>query len=591
MSSDRSRKEIMNGPPDMTVYNRAPLAIDGGIPVFSASTRYSVNYDKIAADHLQSVAEGSGNPFFRESVWRDLEEATIAQLRKVVRPGARILDVGVGLGRVLGHFPELERYGCDVSLEYLKTTRLKGIDVCCAQIEDNPYAPEAFDVVIATDVLEHVMDLNKAVAAIDAVLKPGGYFVVRVPDREDLHPYVAEDQPYEFIHLRTFDEASLRLLLCRVFDFEWIETAHVCAISSRKIRLPLPLPEPLRRAASGVVYALTARLPRLRKMTAPLLYRPLEVGMILRKRAAVADGDNAVGAAQSARTQAVSVMPGQAGGQVAARISNAQVREFWERNPVAASAIGAAPGTVEFFRTFDAIREADDCEPYEFSDRIHGYSRSAGKRVLDVGCGNGYVLAQYARHGAEVHGVDLTATAVGLSRRRFELAGLKGQFQSTDGNSLPFPDDFFDIACSMGVLHHIEDPRPMLAEMHRVLKPGGKLILMLYHRYSWKYLVILPLRRLFDPRYRGKTQAQAVNMNDGPDCPLAMVYSKREARRLLAKFADLRFRLNQLSWRQLIVWPWLVNRLTPLLPSCSESIFARHFGWNLYIEATKRPVR
>lgn len=268
-------------------------------------------------------------------------------------------------------------------------------------------------------------------------------------------------------------------------------------------------------------------------------------------------------------------------------ISNTEVKSFWESNPVAAESIAAVPGTPEFFRAFDTLREADDCEPWEFSNYIHGYSDATGLRVLDVGCGNGYVLSQYAKFGATVCGVDLTQTAIDLCNARFALAGIKGDFRLTDGDRLPFDNDSFDIACSMGVLHHIEDPRPMLAEMRRVLKPGGRIILMLYYWGSWKYHVVFRVKRLFNSRYRGKSQAEALNMNDGGDCPLARVYTRAQARALLDGFVDHQFELNQLSWRQLLLIPGLSRLLGPLLPAANRNIFARTMGWNLYITATK----
>jgi SAM-dependent methyltransferase len=267
------------------------------------------------------------------------------------------------------------------------------------------------------------------------------------------------------------------------------------------------------------------------------------------------------------------------------------VKAFWEQNPVAAEAILEEPGTAEFFRAFDALREADDCEPYAISDAIHGYSTSGGLRVLDVGCGNGYVLYQYARNGATVAGVDLTRTAVELSRRRFALGGLPGKFHEVDGNNLPFPDNHFDIVCSMGVLHHISNPRPMVDEMFRILKPGGRLIVMLYHRYSWKNLVLLRLRRLLDPRYRGKTQQEALNMNDGDACPLALVYSRKEAAALFSRFSQIEFQLTQLSWRQLFMLSPLVKLAERHLPPSSECWPARWLGWNLNIWAVKPPAQ
>lgn len=269
------------------------------------------------------------------------------------------------------------------------------------------------------------------------------------------------------------------------------------------------------------------------------------------------------------------------------QVSNCEVRSFWERHPVAAEGIDAPPGTTEFFEHFDKIREEDDCEPYDFSNMIHGYSQSSKKQILDVGCGNGYVLSRYAAQGANVFGVDISETAVHLSKKRFELFGLRGLFKITNGESLDFLSDQFDIVCSMGVLHHIENPQPMIKEIYRVLKPGGKAIVMLYYRYSWKYFVILRLKRLFLTRYRGKSQQEALNMNDGTDCPLALVYNKTQARQLLSQFQDHKFRLNQLSWKQLFLIPALSSLLEPILPSCSNNYFARQMGWNMYIEAIK----
>ena len=267
------------------------------------------------------------------------------------------------------------------------------------------------------------------------------------------------------------------------------------------------------------------------------------------------------------------------------RIEN--VKAFWEQSPVGAEAIDDERGSAGYFQAFDALREADACEPYAVSETIHGYFTANGLKVLDVGCGNGYVLYQYARYGAQVTGVDLTRTAVELSRKRFALGGLSGEFLEIDGNRLPFPDAHFDIVCSMGVLHHVSNPRPMVDEIFRVLKPGGRLIVMLYYRYSWKNLVLIRLRRMFDPQFRGKSQQEALNMNDGDACPLALVYSRREAAALFARFSGITFKLTQLSWRQLLMLPPVVRLAEKYFPPSSESWPARVMGWNLNIHATK----
>lgn len=254
---------------------------------------------------------------------------------------------------------------------------------------------------------------------------------------------------------------------------------------------------------------------------------------------------------------------------------------------MAAQGIDAEPGSRAFFQAFDALRESEECEPYDFSNRIHGYEASSGLRVLDVGCGNGYVLSRYAMHGAEVFGVDITETALKLTRARFSYLDLPCELKRTDGNELPFESNYFDVVCSMGVLHHIEDPRPMVREIHRVLKPGGKIILMLYYKFSWKACVVLPLKWLIYPEFRGRSFQEVLNANDGKGCPLARVYSRAEAAALLEDFTTPEFELNQLSWKQLFLIPGLGELLKPVLPSCSESLPARLLGWNLYITASK----
>ena len=257
-------------------------------------------------------------------------------------------------------------------------------------------------------------------------------------------------------------------------------------------------------------------------------------------------------------------------------------QEFWTANPVAAAAIDAERGTDDYFTAFDALREADNCEPWPLSNTIHGYETAHGKKVLDVGCGNGYVLKQYARTAAEVHGVDFAESAVELSRKRLKTLSIPWSAQQSPADSIPFEDEQFDIVCSMGVLHHIIDPAPAVDEIFRVMKPGGQLIAMLYYRYSWNNLVLLRLKRLLHPDYRGLTQQEAVNRTDGAECPYARVYSRSEAADLFSRFENITFTVNGIGYRQL-----LMPGAERYLPSLSGSWVARALGWSLYTSAQK----
>jgi hypothetical protein len=135
----------------------------------------------------------------------------------------------------------------------------------------------------------------------------------------------------------------------------------------------------------------------------------------------------------------------------------------------------------------------------------------------------------------------------------------------------------------MGVLRHVSD----VAEVFRVLKPGRRLIAMLYHGRTWKNLILLRLRRMVDPRYRGRARQEALNMNDGDACPLVLVYSRSEAARLFSTFSPIEFILSQLSWRQLLMWPPLVGLAEKWLPSASRCWPSRVMGWNSDIRAVK----
>jgi 2-polyprenyl-3-methyl-5-hydroxy-6-metoxy-1,4-benzoquinol methylase len=204
-------------------WKSAPLDTVDGIPVFTKTDRYVANYQHIANDHLERMRPGAANPWIPDALWEELEASTETLIRRYARPGAKILDMGVGLGRLLSRFPELERYGIDISLDYLRIARDLGIEVAFSRIEDCPYRNGMFDIVVCCDVLEHVLDLTQCCREILRVLKPGGTIVVRVPNEENLDVYLNDNLPYEYIHLRNFDLSSLRLLFSTIFECKFLE--------------------------------------------------------------------------------------------------------------------------------------------------------------------------------------------------------------------------------------------------------------------------------------------------------------------------------------------------------------------------------
>jgi ubiquinone/menaquinone biosynthesis C-methylase UbiE len=106
----------------------------------------------------------------------------------------------------------------------------------------------------------------------------------------------------------------------------------------------------------------------------------------------------------------------------------------------------------------------------------------AGRRILDAGCGSGPLFAALRDRGAIVTGIDKSAGMLEQARRRL---GDDADLQVAElGGPLPFPDDTFDDVTASLVLHYLEDWGPALAELRRVLKPGGRLIASVNHPFS-----------------------------------------------------------------------------------------------------------
>ena len=159
------------------------------------------------------------------------------------------------------------------------------------------------------------------------------------------------------------------------------------------------------------------------------------------------------------------------------------VEDFWSVE---------ACGT-HFVTEFDGLRDFyDKYREYRyrtlwFIHELIPFSEAKDKDLLEIGCGNGADGVEFARHGARYTGVDLTETAVEATRNHFAILGLDGTFQTENAEQLSFPDNSFDLVYSMGVLHHTPNPDRAFAQVHRVLRPGGRAIIMLYHKNSFNY--------------------------------------------------------------------------------------------------------
>ncbi len=166
------------------------------------------------------------------------------------------------------------------------------------------------------------------------------------------------------------------------------------------------------------------------------------------------------------------------------------LKAFWgEVYETAYAASDAELDGVSLDRSLEALEDM-------FRRRAHlavtemPFADLAGRRVLEIGCGSGGHSALFARRGAEMVSIDITFERASATARKFALLGERADASAAaqaDAESLPFPEGSFDIVYSNGVLHHTSDTERAVAEVLRVLKPGGTAVIMLYCKSSAHY--------------------------------------------------------------------------------------------------------
>jgi SAM-dependent methyltransferase len=250
---------------------------------------------------------------------------------------------------------------------------------------------------------------------------------------------------------------------------------------------------------------------------------------------------------------------------------NDQVRDYWELEPcgTAPSLVGGEP------RGEKAWFEAIENRRYELEPFIHSFAqftRHSGERLLEIGVGAGTDHLQWARAGAICHGVDLTDAAVELTRTHLRLYGLESHLARCDAEMLPFEDGVFDVVYSWGVIHHSEHPERIVQEIHRVLRPGGLFLGMVYGRRSVVALKLWVRHALFKGHPRRSLgevvwhQMESVGTKS---------YTGREVRQLFAGFRGLNV--------DPIVTPYDRGHL----PGWLGRAIPRQLGWFIAVRAVK----
>jgi ubiquinone/menaquinone biosynthesis C-methylase UbiE len=247
-----------------------------------------------------------------------------------------------------------------------------------------------------------------------------------------------------------------------------------------------------------------------------------------------------------------------------------QITSYWDEH-IHDLAITTYPvGTPGFFQQLEDYRY----EKLDYLPLLVDFSTFQGKKMLEVGCGAGIDLVRFARAGTNIVGIDLSMTAIDLARKNIEQNGLRAELSVMNGESMQFPDASFDAVYAHGVLQYTADTDKMVAEIYRVLKPGGEAILMVYNRNSWLNLMMkvtnVPLEH--------------------EDAPVLKKFSIGELKQLLIPFKSYRIIPERFPVKTKLHSGWkarLYNDVFVGAFNLMPKSLVRPLGWHLMAFATK----
>jgi SAM-dependent methyltransferase len=258
--------------------------------------------------------------------------------------------------------------------------------------------------------------------------------------------------------------------------------------------------------------------------------------------------------------------------------------EFWDElcGSGLARQLGITDASPESLRRFDEAYLA----LYPYLGNYLPKERFNGKKVLEIGLGYGTLGQLLASRGADYYGVDISSGPVEMMRERLRRVGkdLDGRVRQGSALQLPFDESTFAYVYTIGCLHHTGDVPRSISEVHRVLRPGGTAVVMLYNAHSFRQLVHvsrLRLRRGNGHAVDEHVRALYDTNEAGEAAPHTDYISRGDARKLFRSFSKVKIDSRNFDPIELIPGKYVIFR-ERLLGNID-----RLLGLDLYITAVK----
>jgi len=249
-----------------------------------------------------------------------------------------------------------------------------------------------------------------------------------------------------------------------------------------------------------------------------------------------------------------------------------QVAKYWSDYVRRIKTNGDTWGSKEFFAE---IKSQHD-QMYGYANRILDLASLQGRSLLELGCGIGLDTVSFAKHGARVTAIDLSPSCLDLAKRWLGYCELEATLEVGNAEDLHYPSNTFDIVVARGLLMFTPNERKVVAEILRVLKPGGVANILLHNRWSWYVLF---------------AKASRTNLVDeAEDPPINKLHSVREAQRLCAPFSYHQVTLDRfpsVNTKRVGLAARLYNRI--LVPATQRlpHLVIRPVGYYIIIKAIK----
>ena len=245
-----------------------------------------------------------------------------------------------------------------------------------------------------------------------------------------------------------------------------------------------------------------------------------------------------------------------------------EVESYWNNRPCNIRHSDKEIGTEDYFNEVEKRKYMVEPHIPAFAD----FPKWKGKKVLEIGCGIGTDAVNFVRAGADYTGVELSEKSLSITKQRFDIFKLKGQFYLADSEELSkiLPQQKFDLIYSFGVIHHTPKPRNVI---NQIINNTSELRIMLYTKNSWKSFMI----------ECGLDQPEAQS-----GCPIAYTYTEADIIKLLPEFEILDMHQDHIFPYQISKYVNYEYELQPWFQAMPEKMFKtleKKLGWHLLIKA------